>query len=68
MALHQRDTLKKVLNMAKIEDVKKASQRLAFRSGAENVFDLMGPLKAAFQRQGVDLPLGPHDPMDTMQH
>lgn len=53
--------------MAKVEDIKKAEKRLAFRSGAENVFDLTGPLKAAFQKQGIDLPLGPHDSADTMQ-
>ena len=53
--------------MAKAEDVKKAGQRLAFRSGAENVFDLMGPLKTAFQKQGMDLPLGPHNPADDIQ-
>ena len=59
--------MKKVLNMAKVDDIKKAGQRLAFRSAAEDVFDLMGPLKTAFQKQGMDLPLGPHDPMDTVQ-
>ncbi len=59
--------MKKVLNMAKIEDVKKAEKRLAFHSGTENVFDLMGPLRAAFQKQGMDLPVGSMEPADTMQ-
>ena len=53
--------------MAKVEDIKKAGSKLAFRSATENVFDLMAPLKAAFQKQGMDLPLGLHDPMDKVQ-
>lgn len=53
--------------MAKIEDVKKAEKRLAFHSGTENVFDLMAPLRAAFQKQGIDLPVGPMEPTDAMQ-
>jgi len=54
--------------MAKLEDIKKAGQRLAFRSAAADVFDLTAPLNAAFQRHGVASPLIPHNPEDMIQH
>ena len=49
--VHQRDTLKKVLNMANIKDVKKANATMAFRMAAENVF----PLMPEFQKRGMNL-------------
>jgi hypothetical protein len=57
---HQRDTLKKVLNMADInvKDVKKANAKAAFRMAAENVF----PLMPQFQSRGIDL----QRPQDTI--
>ena len=54
--------------MASAEDIKKAEQRLAVRSGTEEIFDLMGPLRTAFQKQNIELQLGLHNPTETVQH
>ena len=49
--VYQRDTLKKVLNMADIKDVKKANTTMAFRMATENIF----PLMSEFQKRGINL-------------
>ena len=49
--VYQRDTLKKVLNMADIKDVKKANTTMAFRMATENVF----PVMPEFQKRGMNL-------------
>ena len=49
--VYQRDTLKKVLNMADIKDVKKANTTMAFRMATENIF----PLMPEFQKRGINL-------------
>lgn len=57
--VHQRDTLKKVLNMADIKDVQKAKKITPFRMAA-NVF----PLMPQFQKRGIELP----KTQDTILH
>lgn len=49
--VYQRDTLKKVLNMVDIKDVKKANTRMAFRMATENIFPVMPEL----QQRGINL-------------
>lgn len=44
--------MKKVLNMADINDVNKARQKVGFRMGTANIF----PLMAELQKRGVNLP------------
>lgn len=50
--------MKKVLNMADVKDVKKANTKMAFRTGVENVVNLMAEL----QKRGVRL----QEPQDTV--
>lgn len=56
--VYQRDTLKKVLNMADIKDVKKAIKMVGFRTAVENIF----PIGMELQKRGVKL----QDPTDTI--
>lgn len=60
-ALYQRDTLKKVFNMASIDDLKKGIKKVAMQDA---VFDLVSALNAA----GANLPTNRQNGANGVRH